>query len=89
MGLETIEFNLVIVMTSEKFGGVGVVVGFVLVLVLFFRVTGGKQSQLLLLRLRLKFDNSEYNGRFGPIKAKRRKLHKQPILAHPFDNFQY
>ena len=62
MGLETIEFNLVIVMTSEIFRGVGVV--FVLVLVLLFRVTGGKQSQLLLLRLRLKFDNSEYNGRF-------------------------
>ena len=75
--------------SAEIFGGMGVVVVFVLVLVLLCRVTGGKQSQLLLLRLRLKFDNSEYNGRFGPIKAKRRKLHKQPILAHPFDNFQY
>ena len=54
MGLETIEFNLVIVMTSEIFRGVGVV----FVLVLLFRVTGGKQSQLLVLGLSLEFDKN-------------------------------
>ena len=50
MGLETIEFNLVIVMTSEKFGGVGVVVGFVLVIVLFFSCDRGETKSTSTLK---------------------------------------